>query len=113
MRSLSLVKDLTKRFLKVSSLVKPEFIFYMQGEKADSLLFVEKCPNFGFSKQDADTIFQEAAALNMTGHGYAWIATEQVTDLVTIFVTRDILVTGSVLFPHSPWCSRTQSDKLK
>ena len=43
-----------------------------------------------FSKQDADTIFQEAAALNMTGHGYAWIVTEQVI-LVKILVTRDIV----------------------
>ena len=76
MRSSSPVKGPTKRFLKVSSLVKQEFIFYMQGEY--SLRLVEKCPNFGFSKQDADTIFQEAAALNMTGHGYAWIVTEQV-----------------------------------
>ena len=76
MRSSSPVKGPTKRFLKVSSLVKPEFIFYMQGW---ALINVQrKVLKFCFSKQDADTIFQEAASLNMTGHGYAWIVTEQV-----------------------------------
>ena len=48
----------------------------MQGERSGEFgagLKVIFC-----SKKDADTIFQEAAALNMTGHGYAWIVTEQV-----------------------------------
>ena len=43
-----------------------------------------KVLKFCFSKQDADTIFQEAAALNMTGHGYAWIVTEQVRTLENV-----------------------------
>ena len=30
-----------------------------------------------FRKKDADKIFAEAAAQNMTGLGYAWIVTEQ------------------------------------
>ena len=30
-----------------------------------------------FRKKDADKIFEEAAAQNMTGLGYAWIVTEQ------------------------------------
>ena len=48
----------------------------MQGERSGEFgagLKVIFC-----SKKDADTIFQEAASLNMTGHGYAWIVTEQV-----------------------------------
>ena len=36
------------------------------------------CYEIFFSKKDADTIFKEAAAQNMTGQGYAWIVTEQV-----------------------------------
>ena len=33
-----------------------------------------------FRKKDADKIFEEAAAQNMTGLGYAWIVTEQALD---------------------------------
>ena len=33
--------------------------------------------------------------------------------LLKMFVTRDNIVTGSVLVLYSPWCSRTQPDKLK
>ena len=32
-----------------------------------------------FRKKDAEKIFAEAAAQNMTGQGYAWIVTEQVS----------------------------------
>ena len=31
-------------------------------------------------KTDASVIFQDAAALNMTGAGYVWIVTEQALD---------------------------------
>ena len=48
------------------------------GNRLTIFLLKSSFYNFIFSKQDADTIFQEAAALNMTGHGYAWIVTEQV-----------------------------------
>jgi len=33
-----------------------------------------------FSKNDAKVIFKDAAALNMTEAGYAWIVTEQALD---------------------------------
>lgn len=33
-----------------------------------------------YSQTDAEVIFRDAAALNMTGAGYVWIVTEQALD---------------------------------
>ena len=61
-----------------------------------------KVLKFCFSKQDADTIFQEAASLNMTGHGYAWIVTEQVRVSQTFRGTRDTWCCRLCTRPTSP-----------
>lgn len=42
--------------------------------------FEEHFDTFLCSKNDAKVIFKDAAALNMTEAGYAWIVTEQALD---------------------------------